>query len=93
MSFEIYEAFRSIDVPEDKALKAANAISSALSGRDGEVAASFGKRDTDILGIKTDISSIRIELATVKGDVALLKWMVGFVLAFVVAMTFKLFAH
>jgi hypothetical protein len=35
MQAEVFEAFRSIDMPEDKALKAA----SALTQRDGEVSA------------------------------------------------------
>ncbi|MCI0599439.1 MAG: integrase [Beijerinckiaceae bacterium] len=50
---EIFEAFRAIDIPEDKALKAA----AALSKRDGGV-------------------------ASLKTDTAILKRMMGFVLAF-----------
>ena len=40
---EVFEAFRAIDIPEDKALKAA----AALSKRDGDVASL--KTDTSIL--------------------------------------------
>ncbi len=43
MQGEVFEAFRSIDVPEDKALKAAQ----ALSGRDNDV--SELKRDVTLL--------------------------------------------
>ena len=61
---EVFEAFRAIDIPEDKALKAAT----ALNGRDGDV-------------------------ATLKADTALLKWMMGFVLAFQIGIFVKLFVH
>jgi aconitase B len=59
---EVFEAFRAIDIPEEKALKAASALS---------------KRDTDVESMKSDVN--------------LLKWMVGFILAFQVAIVAKLF--
>jgi hypothetical protein len=62
MQTEVFEAFRAIDIPEDKALKAAAALS---------------KRDDDVASLKTSI----------------LKWMMGFVLAFEVAIFAKLFLH
>ncbi|WP_207459361.1 hypothetical protein [Azospirillum sp. SYSU D00513] len=62
MQNEVYEAFRAIDIPEDKALKAAEALS---------------KRDDDVTALKT--------------DTMILKWMMGFVLAFQVAVFVKLF--
>jgi hypothetical protein len=62
MQSEVFEAFRSIDVPEDKALKAAAALS---------------KRDDDV--------------ASVRSELTVIKWMMGFVLAFQVAIFVKLF--
>jgi hypothetical protein len=41
MQTEVFEAFRAIDIPEDKALKAAAALS---------------KRDDDVASLKTDTS-------------------------------------
>jgi hypothetical protein len=64
MQMEVFEAFRAIDIPEDKALKAAAALS---------------KRDGDVASLKTDTS--------------ILKWMMGFVLAFQAAIFAKLFLH
>ena len=64
MQSEVFEAFRAIDVPEDKAMKAATALS---------------KRDDDV--------------ASLKSDVTLIKWMLGFVLALLVAVATKLFIH
>ena len=61
---EVFEAFRAIDIPEEKALKAATALS---------------RRDADV--------------ASLKSDVGLLKWMMGFVLAFQIAIVIKLFVH
>ncbi|MDG5493710.1 integrase [Niveispirillum sp. SYP-B3756] len=62
MQTEVFEAFRAIDIPEEKALKAASALS---------------KRDEDVTGLKSDVNII--------------KWMMGFVLAFQVAIFVKLF--
>jgi hypothetical protein len=64
MQTDFFEAFRAIDVPEDKALKAAAALS---------------KHDGDVASLKTDAS--------------ILEWMMGFVLAFQVAIFAKLFLH
>jgi hypothetical protein len=64
MQTEVFEAFRAINIPEDKARKAAAALS---------------KRDDDVASLKTDTS--------------ILKWMMGFVLAFQVAIFAKLFLH
>jgi len=61
---EVFEAIRAIDIPEDKALKAAAALS---------------RRDDDVNSIKSELS--------------LDKWMMGFVLAFQVAIFVKLFLH
>ena len=61
---EVFEALRAIDIPEDKALKAASALS---------------KRDDHV--------------SSVKSELLLIKWMMGFVLAFQVAIFIKLFMH
>ena len=61
---EVFEAIRAIDIPEDKSLKAAAALS---------------RRDDDVNSIKSELS--------------LVKWMMGFVLAFQVAIFVKLFLH
>lgn len=64
MQSEVFEAFRAIDVPEEKALKAAQALS---------------KRDD--------------EVGSVKSELLVINWMMGFVLAFQVAIFAKLFLH
>jgi len=64
MQSEVYEAFRSVEVPEDKAMKAAEALS---------------ERDEDVSALRADMS--------------IMKWMMGFVLAFQVAIFAKLFIH
>ena len=43
--------------------------------------------------LKGDIGHVKLDIAAVKGDVALLKWMVGFVLAAEIPILFKLFSH
>ncbi len=64
MQSEVFEAFRAIDIPEDKAMKAASALS---------------KRDDEVVSVKSEL--------------VLIKWMMGFVLAFQVAIFAKLFLH
>lgn len=59
---EVFEAFRAIDIPEEKALKAATALS---------------QRDNDVSAIKAEL--------------LVLKWMMGFVLAFQVAIFVRSF--
>ena len=49
MQAEVYEAFRAIDVPEDKALKAATALA---------------KRDDDVTTIKRDLAVIKWMVGT-----------------------------
>lgn len=44
MQSEVFEAFRAIDVPEDKALKAAQALS---------------RRDDDVAGLKSDMTLMK----------------------------------
>ena len=91
MQTEVFEAFRAIDVPEDKALRAAAALTSALSRTDDETSKAFGKRDGDIDAIRKDVASL--EIATVKGDVTLLKWMVGLAITLELTIVAKLFSH
>ena len=64
MQSEVFDAFRSIGVAEDKAAKAAAALN---------------EPDKDV--------------ATLKSDMSVMKWMLGFVLAFQVGIFVKLFVH
>ncbi len=76
---EIFEAFRSIGVAEDKALKAAEA---------------FGKKDDnrfDRIGAKLD--KLEAGVVELKAGTKLLKWTMGFLLAFQVAIPVKLFVR
>ncbi len=62
MQSEVFEALRAIDIPEDKALQVATALS---------------RRDDDVFALKSAL--------------LVLKWMMGFVLAFQMAIFGKLF--
>jgi hypothetical protein len=64
MQSEVFQAFRSIEIPEDKAIAAASALA---------------KRDADV--------------AALKSDMPVVKWMLGFALAFQVAIIFKIFSR
>ena len=79
MQTEVFEAFRAIDIPEDKALKAAEALSRG--------------NDEAIKMQENRLAKIEADTASLKIDTAILKWMMGFVLAFQAAIFAKLFLH
>jgi flagellar hook-associated protein FlgK len=67
---EVYEAFRVLDVPDDKALRA------AVAKVEDETASGFNKRDADVEAIRKDIAGINKEvagintrMATMQGDI------------------------
>jgi len=102
MIAELYDALIAAGSPEDKARKAAEAMAGyeAYEGRFIRIQADIGelKRDVadinrDMGDLKRDVSGIEGRLSGLKGDVLLLKWMLGFVLAFQVALFIKLFLH
>ena len=55
-----------------------------------KAAAVLGKRDDDLTKAVTDL---KLDIAGVKGEQIVHRWMLGFILATNVAVTFKLFSH
>ncbi len=90
---EVLEAFRSIDVPEDKAIKAATALSSSLTKVEDAADKGFFKRDADIEAIRKDVTAIKLDVVGIKGVMGILKWMGGILLTMVTAILFRLFLH
>jgi hypothetical protein len=88
MIAELYDALLAAGAPEDKARKAAEAMAGyeAYEGR-------FVRIESDLHELKGTVSSIDRRLSVLEGEVRLLKWMIGFVLAFLVAISIKLFVH
>ncbi len=64
-SMEVYDAFKSAGVDEDKARKAAEALG--------------GLRETErrMDDVSKDLDRVKIDVQALKVDVTLLKWMVG----------------
>ena len=97
---EVYQAFRTLDVPDDKALSAAVALSSAFGNVADETARGSSKRDADIEairkgmdGIRADVVGIKLDVAGMKGEIGLLKWMMGTTIALLVTVLFRVFTH
>ena len=67
MQTEVFEAFRAIDVPEDKALRAAAALASAFAKTEDETARSFTKRDGAIDRLGAEVMALGTKLT---GEVA-----------------------
>lgn len=88
MIAEIYDALIAAGSPEDKARKAAEAVAGfdIYEQRFVRVEAEIGELKRDVAGLKQDIAEVKRELF-------LLKWMVGFVMAFQIAIFIKLFLH
>jgi hypothetical protein len=53
----------------------------------------FVRVETDIAEMKRDVAGLRQDMAEVKRDLFLLKWMMGFLLVFQIAIFIKLFLH
>ncbi len=82
MQLEVCEAFRSLNVDDDKALKAA---------------AVLGKTCDEISMLRTDVNTrfakVDVALANIKGELVSLRWTGGLLLTMVTAIIFKLFLH
>jgi hypothetical protein len=88
MVAELYDALVAAGTPDEKARKAAEAMAGyeAYEPR-------FVRVEADISELKRGVAELTRDVAGLKSDVLLLKWMIGFVLAFQVAITIKLFLH
>ncbi|MFZ4624108.1 MAG: hypothetical protein ACOYNF_07705 [Rhodoferax sp.] len=65
MISEVYEAFRSAGVPEDKARKAAEAMSSEATLTKGDIA----KLDKEIAAVRSDITLLKWMVGVVMAGV------------------------
>ena len=83
MEAEVFDAFRSIGVGDEKAMAAAEALSRrdpgmvVLQGDVGTVKADVGSLKSDVSVIKGDVGILKTDVATLKTDVATLKIDVG----------------
>jgi hypothetical protein len=95
MVAELYDALLAAGAPDDKARKAAEAMAAfdAYEQRFVRVEANIGELQRDVAELKRDTTQVKGDIAELKRDVFVLKWMMGFVLAFQVAIFIKLFLH
>jgi hypothetical protein len=62
MQAEVFEAFRAIDVPEDKALRAAAALAAAITKSEDETLRGFAKRDGAIDRLTAEVAALGAKL-------------------------------
>lgn len=95
MIAELYDALLAAGTPDDKARKAAEALAGyeAYEGRFVHVEANIAELQRDVSELKRDVSELKRDVAELKRDSFLMKWMLGFVLAFQIAIFAKLFLH
>jgi phage shock protein A len=95
MIAELYDALLAAGSPEDKARKAAEAMAGydAYDSRLTSIETRLTTLERDVGELRRDVGDLKQRVTRVEGDLLLLKWMVGFVLAFQVAMFVKLFVQ
>ncbi|MDQ2081013.1 hypothetical protein RA307_12540 [Xanthobacteraceae bacterium Astr-EGSB] len=99
MVSEVYDALRSVNVPEDKARKAAEAMAlpemgKSYDARFDKIEARFDKVDARFDEIDRDFDRLEADVVVLKTDVTLMKWMLGFALAMIAAVLGRLlFIH
>ena len=93
MIAELYDALLAAGSPEDKARKAAEAMAGyeAYEGRFVRIEGDIAELKRDVAELKRDVAELKRDVADLKRDNLLIKWMLGFLLAFQVAIFLKLF--
>lgn len=84
MISEVYDAFRSVGVADDKARAAAEALSADQLATKTDI----GRVEREIWRVESELKN---DLARLDKNLAVLKWMTGFVLALLSAVALKLF--
>lgn len=85
----LYDALLAAGSPEDKARAAA---AEAMAGFDA-YEQRFVRLESDITELKHDVADMKRSVVSLERDNLVVKWMLGFVLAFQVAIFIKLFLH
>jgi len=85
-----YEALRSAGVDEDKARRASEELAESTSDV-GIMRANVADLKTGLGTVQKDMVGLRADFATLKAEVAVVKWMLGFVIAMVLTVLWKLF--
>ena len=88
MVAELYDALIAAGSPEEKARAAAE----AMAGYEAHEQR-LGRIESNISEIKRSLTELGQRSSRIEGDAVLLKWMMGFVLALLVAICIKLFLH
>jgi hypothetical protein len=91
MVAELYGALIAAGAPDDKARKAAGY--EAYEQRLGRIESDIGELKRDVIELRNSVSGLDRRLSALGGEVLLVKWMLGFVLAFQAAISIKLFLH
>jgi predicted nucleic acid-binding Zn-ribbon protein len=106
MIVEVYDALRAIDVPEDKARAAAQALTQDMTreigGLRGEIEALRKDTNAEFKSVRADIAtlrkdmetefrSVRADTAALKAEAAVTRWMFATMVAVQIAIALKLF--
>ena len=91
MNAEVYDALVNAGADETKAREAA--ISVAQYDRDvADIRESLADLKTSVADIRESLADLKTSVADIRGSLRIMQWMFGFTLAFVVALTWQVFA-
>ncbi len=76
MQAEVFDAFRSLGMAEEKASLAAQALN---------------RQDPDLVAMRSDVAAIKADIGTLKSDMAIQKWAVALIVAGIIALLLKSF--
>ena len=76
MNSEVYDALVSAGADETKAREAAKSVA---------------QYDRDVTEIRESLAHIKVNMADIRASLRVMQWMFGFTLAFVVALTWRVF--
>ncbi len=99
MEAEVYEAFKAIGIPDDKASAAAQALSkpkpefSTLAADVATLKSDSAIMKSDIAAVKSDVSILKADVSSLKTGMAVLQWGVGITIASVLSLVAKAFLH
>ncbi len=97
VAFDTLKFARALRDKANMSAEQAEGVAEAFSGATSEQLATKADLDMSVAELRSEISDVkselRAEIAGVRSELVLVKWMIGFMLALVVAVFGKLFLH
>jgi CHASE3 domain sensor protein len=90
MIAEVYDALRSAGADEDKARRAAEAVAESRDDMQRLSAEIRSEMQALAAELRSEMQALRSEMQSVRGELTILKWMMGVLIALVIAIFLQL---